>query len=316
LKNLKMQINNILIMGGSGPIGQALSTNLGKNNNIYLFDKKIKKNLNKNINFISGDCLKFNDLNKLPNKIDIVFFLIGMKGGRKSNDIKSLDKYIKYNFESLVLFLNFLKIKQIKKIIFSSSEHVYGDNDISNKECLNLEPFPKNYYGFSKLLAEKCLYNFYKKTFVSIDILRIPRVVYFGDNGFISKIIIKFFTNKEFFKKFSTRFNFIFIDDLISAMNICAAQKNTKFRILNIFNDSRPASLSTIVGKITNITKIKSKIYLLNHNENNYNPKSLNVSNKFTKSSLNWKPLFSLERIIIILLNYYQSKKIFKKLIF
>ena len=89
-----------------------------KNNNIYLFYKKTKKNLNKNINFISGDCLKFNDLNKLPNQINIVFFLIGMKGGRKSNDIKSIDKYIKYNFESLVLFLNFLKKNKLKKLFF------------------------------------------------------------------------------------------------------------------------------------------------------------------------------------------------------
>jgi nucleoside-diphosphate-sugar epimerase len=308
-----MQINNILIMGGSGPIGKALSINLSKNNNIYLFDKKVKKNLNKNINFILGDCLKFNDLKKLPNKIDIVFFFIGMKGGPKSNNIKNLDKYIEYNFETLFLFLDFFKKKKIKKIIFSSTEHVYGDNDISNKKCLNLEPFPKNYYGFSKLLAEKYLYNFYKKTTISVDILRMPRVVYFDDNGIISKIIMDFFTNKIFIKKFNTRFNFIFIDDLISAMNICVAQQNTKFRILNIFNDCRPASLLTIVRKITNIIGKKCKIYLVNHKVNNHNPTGLNVSNKFTKSSLNWKPLFSLERIIIALVNYYQLKKKIQK---
>jgi len=311
-----MQINNILIMGGSGHIGKVLSINLCKKNNIYLFDKKVKKNLNKNINFISGDCLKFNDLKKLPKKIDIVFFFIGMKGGPKSNNIKNLDKYIEYNFETLFLFLDFIKKKPIKKIIFSSTEHVYGDHDVSNKKCLNLEPFPKNYYGFTKLLAEKYLYNFYKKTNIAVDILRIPRVVYFGDNGLISKIITNFFTNKIFFKKFHTRFNFIFIDDLISAMNICATQPNTKFRILNIFNDSKPASLSTIVRKITNIIGKKSKIYLVNHKANNHNPEGLIISNQFTKSSLNWKPLFGLERIIITLIKSYQQKKISKILFF
>ena len=107
---------------------------------------------------------------------------------------------------------------------------------------------------------------------------------------------------------------FIFIDDLISAMNICVTQQNTKFRILNIFNDCRPASLSTIVRKITNIIGKKIKIYLLNHKANNHNPESLSVSNKFTKSSLNWKPLFSLERIIITLIKSYQPKKKISKI--
>jgi len=305
-----MEINNILIMGGSGPIGQALAKDLSVKNNIYLFDKKIIKTRKKNINLISGNCFKLNDLNKLPKKIDIVFFLIGIKGGPQSNNIKNLDNYIKYNFETLILFLNFLKKKNIKKIIFSSTEHVYGDNDISNNKCLNLEPFPKNYYGFSKLLAEKCLYNFYKKTFVSVDILRIPRVVYFDDKGIINKIIINFLTNKNIFlKKIRAKFNFIFIDDLITAMNICVVQKNTRFRILNIFNDSKPASLLSIAQKIKNITGKRNIINLANHYSINHNPKRLSVSNRFAKSSLNWRPLFSLEKIITKLITHYESKK-------
>ena len=308
--NLKMEISNILIMGGSGPIGQALAKDLSVKSNIYLFDKKIKKIHKKNIKLISGNCFKLNDLNKLPKKIDIVFFLIGIKGGPQSNNIKNLDKYIKHNFETLILFLNFLKKKSIKKIIFSSTEHVYGDNDISNNKCLNLEPFPKNYYGFSKLLAEKCLYNFYKKTFVSVDILRIPRVVYFDDKGIISKIIINFLTNKNIFlKKIRAKFNFIFIDDLITAMNICAVQKNTRFRILNIFNDSRPVSLLNIAQKIKNITGKRNIINLANHYSINHNPTRLSVSNRFAKSSLNWRPLFSLEKIIKKLITHYESKK-------
>jgi UDP-glucose 4-epimerase len=305
-----MKIRNILIMGGSGLIGQALAKVLSAKSNIYLFDKKIKKIHKKNIIPISGNCFKLNDLNKLPKKIDIVFFLIGIKGGPESNDITNLNKYIKYNFETLILFLNFLKKKRIKKIIFSSTEHVYGDNDISNNKLLNLEAFPKNYYGFSKLLAEKYLYNFYKKTLISVDILRIPRVVYFDDKGIISKIIINLISNKNIFlKKIRAKFNFIFIDDLITAMNICAVQKNTRFRILNIFNDSRPVSLLNIAKKIKNITGKRNIINLANHYSFNHNPTRLNVSNRFAKSSLNWRPMFSLEKIITKLIMHYESKK-------
>ena len=92
-------------------------------------------------------------------------------------------------------------------------------------------------------------------------------------------------------------------------MNICAVQKNTRFRILNIFNDSRPASLLNIAQKIKNITGKRNIINLANHYSINHNPTCLSISNRFAKSSLNWRPLFSLEKIIKKLISHYESKK-------
>ena len=62
--------------------------------------------------------------------------------------------------------------KKIRKIIFTSTEHVYGDDFNNKKNILNIEPSPKNLYGITKLLSEKILHNFFKKTLISIDILR------------------------------------------------------------------------------------------------------------------------------------------------
>ena len=296
-------------MGGAGPIGSNLIEDLYKENNIFLFDKNIKNKKNKKINLIKGDCFNLNDLNKLPKKIDVIFFFIGAKGGPESVKVDSIKKYIKLNFESLVFFINFLKKKKIKKIIFSSTEHVYGDSDTSNKKCLDLEPFPKNYYGFSKLLSEKYLFDFYQKTGVSVDILRIPRVIYFNDESIISKIIIKFFKNQKIFlKKTKAKFNFIFMTDLIQAMKICLLQEKTDFRILNIFNNTAPISSLDMAKKIKNLIKKKNKISLIKNNSIEHNPFNLFISNKFTKHSLNWTPKFSLIKIIKKLIIHYEFK--------
>ena len=105
--------------------------------------------------------------------MDIVFFLIGLTGGTKSLDIKNLKKYLRYNSDSILSFLNIARKKKVKKIIFTSTEHVYGDKIGKIEDAERVEVFPKNYYGLSKLLAEKMLYSFYKKNRINIDILRI-----------------------------------------------------------------------------------------------------------------------------------------------
>ena len=67
------------------------------------------------------------------------------------------------NCETLIKFLKILEKKKIRKIIFTSTEHVYGDDFNNKKNILNIEPSPKNLYGITKLLSEKILHNFFKK---------------------------------------------------------------------------------------------------------------------------------------------------------
>tara|TARA_E500000178_G_scaffold354814_1_gene425205 strand:+ start:981 stop:1898 length:918 start_codon:yes stop_codon:yes gene_type:complete len=305
-----MEIKNILIVGGSGIIGSNLILKLSRKNKIFVFDKKKLNTKKKNIFFIKGDCSKSFNYNKLPKKIDIVFYLVGIKGGKNSLNLNTLEKYIYNNFNILVKFLNILKKKKTKKIIFTSTEHVYGDNDKSNNKCMHLETFPKNYYGFSKLLAEKYLFNFYKNTSINVDILRIPRVIYPNDNSVISVIIKKTYLNKKIIlKKAKSNFNFIFIDDLIDAMMISSKQINSKFRILNIFNNSKPVSLLQIVNKIKKIYGGNKKVLLDNSAAIDHNPINLNISNKFAKKSLSWQPKFSFQKIINKLTNTYELRK-------
>lgn len=310
-----MKSKNILLLGGSGKIGKHLILFLNSNNNIFLLDKNLptKSNL-KNFKFIKCDLLKNKGLNRIPKKIDIAFFLVGHTGGPNSLEIKNLKKYIDYNCETLIYFLKVVKKNKINKIIFTSTEHVYGDNVKKSYKTDTFEPNPKNYYGVSKLLSEKILYNFYKENLINIDILRIPRVVFNDSENLISSMIISAITKKKInLNKTKAKFNFIYFDDLLKALKACFDQGKTGFRILNIFNNSKPMSLQSIAKLIQINLNKKLKIIFLRKKLNiEHNPLNLIVSNNHTRKILKWKPLFDNNKIIKKLINIYEIKNRFR----
>jgi len=301
-----MKTKNILVVGGSGKIGKKLILSLYKKNKIFLYDKNLPTNFPlKGINFIKGDLLIDKDLKKIPKKIDTIFFLAGMTGGPKSMNIDNLKKYLDYNCESLLSFLKSIKKIKIKKIIFTSTEQVYGNITQGLIRNNSSEPEPINYYGVSKLIAEKILHNFYNKSKVNIDILRIPRVVGVSNNDLISNMITTAKKkNKIYLKKTKVKFNFIHINDLLNTFHICLSKYKTDFRILNIFNDSKPLTLKDIANKIRVILGKKLKInFLPKKNIIEHNPLNLRISNVDTKKKLSWKPLFGIDKIIREIIN-------------
>ena len=309
-----MKPRNILILGGSGNIGKHIISSLN-DDNIFILDKVLpKKNNLNNLKYIKCDLLKNKSLKKIPKKIDVVLFLIGHVGGPESLDIKNLEKYLDYNCETLNNFFKLAKNKKIKKLIFISTEHVYGDNAKKTSKTKTIEPNPKNYYGVSKLFSEKILYKFYKENSICIDILRIPRVVFDKIDNPISSMLINAIEKKRvILNNTKAKFNFIYFEDLIRSLMICFNQKKTGFRILNIFNNSKPISLYLIAklikNKINNNFKI---IYLKKKYNNEHNPLNLIVSNKETKKILKWKPLFDNNKIVTKLIKIYEIKKNFK----
>ena len=296
-----MKIKNILIAGGGGELGVQLTDYIkNKDLNIFVIDKKFKKKINKkNIKFIKHDFLKSKSF-KIPRNIDIVVFLIGITGGPLSLDFKYLNTYLQMNCETLIKFLKILEKKKIRKIIFTSTEHVYGDDFNNKKNILNIEPSPKNLYGITKLLSEKILHNFFKKTLISIDILRFPRVVCNNKNNLIIKLKNKAIKkNKIYLNNLNLKLNFLHISDFLSAIEKCIFQTSTKFRILNIFNNSKPISIKNLIKVIKQKLKIKLDIELINGKSiKNHNPQNLEISNKLSKKILKWKPMFNNSQII------------------
>lgn len=311
-----MKTKNIFLIGGSGNIGKLLIENFNNNFNdnyrIFILDKNKPKKLNLNkIKYIKCDLLKLKRLPTLPKKIDVVIFLIGKTGGPDSLLLTNFKNYINFNCETLINFLKITKKTKIKKIIYTSTEHVYGDSPKNTDKTKLFEPSPKNYYGLSKLLGEKILLNFCKKNKNSIDILRIPRVISYKVKNPITSMIesakykkrIDIINNK-------LNLNFIYFDDLMTFIMSCIKKNKSGYRIFNVFNNSRPillAKIAKIIKKRLNLDiriKFSKRNYKIDHN-----PINLFISNKSSKKELKWEPKFDNRKIILNLIDKYEIKK-------
>jgi UDP-glucose 4-epimerase len=169
-----MNDKKILITGGLGFIGSYIADELIDNNNIIIIDNKSTgkiENLqhinHENLTMIEKDLNDVN-LDELLVDVDYVFHLAAMASVPLSIDNPS--ECVKNNMDATIKLINACKNNNVKKIIFSSSSSVYGDNtNIPLKECEY--PLPKSPYAASKASGElflKTYYEAYNLNYISL----------------------------------------------------------------------------------------------------------------------------------------------------
>jgi UDP-glucose 4-epimerase len=161
---------SIVITGSAGYIGTPLAYELlnmgykiiGIDNYVNSNSKnteKLKKDFIKNYNFYNLDiALEPSKLNAifLQHKPELVIHLAALKSVQES--ISSPDLYKNNNINSTINILDSMSLNDCKKIIYSSSAAVYGDQKIQpihENVVLN----PSSPYAYTKLLCEKIINN-------------------------------------------------------------------------------------------------------------------------------------------------------------
>lgn len=151
----------ILLTGGLGYIGSHIAKLLG--NKSVIIDNCSNNNLNFSKilphAFVYKKNLNYNSLRKVftENDISAVIHLAGFKYVNES--VNEPIKYFQNNITSTIDLLKAMKEFKIKKLIFSSSATVYGENHKSPlKE--NLIPNPINPYGNTKYIIEKIITDY------------------------------------------------------------------------------------------------------------------------------------------------------------
>ncbi|GAA5138934.1 UDP-glucose 4-epimerase GalE [Thalassotalea piscium] len=163
---------SVLITGGAGYIGShtvvellALTDDIIivdnlSNANVLVFDR-IKQITGKTVTFIKADICDRDAMKQLfsAHKISSVIHFAGLKAVGESNDIPLM--YYQNNVAGTITLLQVMAEHNVKKLVFSSSATVYGENNVSPL----IETMPTsaiNPYGQTKLMIEHILFDLAK----------------------------------------------------------------------------------------------------------------------------------------------------------
>jgi len=189
------KVKKYLVVGGAGFIGSNLVNKLIElEHQIIVLDNLStgkKQNLNPKAKFVKADIRELKQINPCFKNIDGVFLLAALPRVQYS-----IDYPIKTNRNNIEGVLNVLIASQknkVKRVVYSSSSSIYGDNDnLPLKE--NFNPNPLSPYGLQKYVGEE-----YCKLFSYIHDLETVSLRYFNvygpnadDQGAYALVISKF----------------------------------------------------------------------------------------------------------------------------
>jgi len=279
-----------IILGNTGFVGKNLEKYIldrFKNSNIYGFGSK-KIDLTK-----SKETKK---LSKLINKNTYIFFLSFIKTQRNAS-INDLEK----NFYIVKNVCNILKINKPKKIIFFSTQSVYGEDTNNNNTTELTLPDPTSFYGIAKYLAERVIKKVCNDNKINYVIARIPRVygeVDFEENYGPTKFLYHFIKKKPLtiWGDGKEKRDYIFINDLNNiilklcfkkfsgTLNVCSGTSYSFLQIIKILKKITSGKI-----KILNKKRNRKKV---NHIMNNKKLIKLLGGFKFTSLEKNLSDLY------------------------
>jgi len=272
-------MSNILITGCAGFIGSSLCELLletSKNDIIIGIDnfdpfyskktklynmKKLKKN--KRFLFYEVDILNQIKLKKIKERIDLCIHLAAKPGVVQS--INNPKSYLKNNLIGTSSLIEFLRYKNVKKIIFASSSSIY--RSVENQPFVEgkSKEHPLSPYGLSKLFCEYYLDSVNKNFGVDIVKLRLfsvygPRMrpdlaIYNFTNQILKGKTIKIYGDGS-----SSR-DYTYIDDVIIGIKNTVRfikENNNVCETINL-GKSQPVKITRLIEKLSFALSKKAK---------------------------------------------------------
>ena len=308
---------SILITGGCGFIGSNYINNLLKSKkfNNETFDYVInidkldycsnKDNVNSNDSnkyvFIEGSICDKELLKRIFDKYNIIYVVHFAAQTHVDN---SFDNSINYTIDNILGTHQLIECCRlygnIKKFIHISTDEVYGEISINSEDSTEVSLLnPTNPYAATKAGAEFIVRSYYYSYNMPIIIIRCNNV--YGVNQYPEKIIPKFITLLRKNKKMTihgtglTRRNFIYVEDVINAINIIAI----KGEINNVYNigssdeynviDIATILLNHIKGPDENIEDWVEYIKDRNFNDFRYAINTTKLNNLGWEKTINFK---------------------------
>jgi nucleoside-diphosphate-sugar epimerase len=288
----------VLITGSSSYVGKNLISLLERKNIKYIgIDNK--KPFNKN-------CLKIDIRNPniyflIKQKINSIIHLAAISNDKDCK--KKLKDCLDINICGTKNIVDFARRKRIKKIIFASSEWVYGKNYSKTNSAVDINKIDSA-YALTKYLCEKILVE--SKNICSI-ILRFG-IIYGTRIGNFSAVesILYSIVNKRKLKinSFKSARSFVFINDISEAILRSISLKKT---IILDVQGPRLVSIKKIVLLVQK-QLYKKKILVEEINKKNISIRKISSNN--LNSALKWSPAIDIEKGISLIIKEFIKKKL------
>lgn len=214
--------------------------------------------------FIDGDAGSSMLLEGIKEQVDIVIHLAAKAGVQPSlNDPQS---YIQSNIGVTNVLLNWMKQREIKKMIFASSSSVYGNTlQTPFTETQNTDT-PFSPYAFTKKACEVMNYTYH--SLYDMDVVNLRFFTVYGERQrpdlAIHKFVAAVFNGKPIYMygDGSSARDYTYYSDtvngIVSALKYIEAHEKV-YEIVNLGN-SNPISLKTLISTISEVADIKPRI--------------------------------------------------------
>ena len=257
-------MSKILITGGKGFLGKKTAYKLsGMGYEVICFDiTPPKVNEDKNLPYkkIWGSILNPYDIDKAIKGCETVIHLAAVVGVEITEKKSLLCLHI--NIQGTSNVLDSAVKNKVKKIIFSSSSEVYGEQEkfpISENASL----IPKSNYGISKIAGEEYVRAYNQLYGLKFNICRFFNLYGLGQK---KDFVIPKFANaiktgnsiKVYGDGKQIR-SYCHVNDAVNGI-VNILQKGQDNTIYNVGNDTEPISVFDLAQKMVNISKKKIKI--------------------------------------------------------
>ena len=255
-----MEKDTHLVIGGNGFLGSVLVKKLIKQGKTVKIIDKNNKKLNPKIKFLHRNLLDLSekDLNFFKD-VSLVYHLAAYQYHSKLPIFKQYESFYRNNVKGTERIIDLCKKSKIKKIIYVSTDMVYGlPKTIPIKEDHKTNPIGD--YGKTKLIAEELI----KNSSLKYIILRPRLIIGPGRLGVFKKLFSWIKNNKNIFLigNGNNRYQMISVYDCADACILCAESKSEN-KIYNLGSDNPPKVIEEI-NEVIKFAKKDSKIYRLN----------------------------------------------------
>jgi nucleoside-diphosphate-sugar epimerase len=265
---LAQQSHHILLTGCAGFIGSHLCELLlaeghrvvGIDNFDSFYDRKVKENNLKSyaahpsFRFVEADIRQNTSLEQLDEDIDTVIHLAAKAGVLPS--LKNAEDYIQTNITGTNHLLEWMRARNIKKLLFASSSSVYGNNTKIPFSETDLVDGPISPYAFTKRSCELMNYSYHH--LYHIDVLNLRLFTVYGPRQRPDLAIHKFVKLIDggqaisMFGDGTTARDYTFVGDTVQGFAKAFKYIHSKsgvFEIINLGNNS-PVQLKDLIAAI------------------------------------------------------------------